>query len=149
MLSVFISINLICNNFFEIRNPALYKLLNNTSIFFSILILVVFILGICRLKSNFNWIILIPFILFVLTGAVFAALFSSIPNEITIKSDTEILLINRDNHNKKIIRQEYLTGLLGENYHSDTITVNEFSQYFRYRERIKQLPDENYWLKLK
>ena len=147
MLSVFISINLICYNLFEIRNSALYNLLNNTNNILIIIISVVLIIGIHRVKSNFKWIILVPFVLFIVGSAVFAVLFSSIPNGITIKSDTEILLVHKDNPNKKIIRQDYWTGLLADSHHSDTIMVYEFNKYFRYREKIKQLPVENKWLK--
>lgn len=70
------------------------------------------------------------------------------PNQITIKADTEILYINKINSKKKVIRQEYSTGFTGDSYHSDTIRVYELNSSMRIIQKVDLREIDSNWKKV-
>jgi hypothetical protein len=111
---------------------------------------ILLITGFYKLKNNWKWFIIIPLLLFAVFIIVIGFLFEKMPNEITIKNDTEILYINKINPKKKVIRQEYWTGITGDSPHNDTIQVYELNSSIRIIQKadVKKIDKDTNWIKI-
>lgn len=146
LLIVFIVFETVANLFFEIRDNRFYSFATYFELISFLTIAVVLTLGLIKLQNVWKWILIIPLGLFSFIYILGTFLFT-MPNEITVKEDTEVLFVNSANKNKKIIVQVYWTGVTGSNYNSDTLIVNEFSPWLRFVRPVQTSKIDNSWIR--
>lgn len=133
-----ILVRLIGNNFFEIRHVFLYTLLHIAESVIMVISLVFVVYGLPGSSRRWKRLMVIPVGLFLIFYVCFLLVLNSIemPHEIPVKADTQILYVDKDDNRKKIVIQEYWTGITGANYNADTISVYEFSSCLRLSRRM-------------
>ena len=144
----FVIIEIIGDTFFEIRSKALYDFVIYSENIILLLTFVILMIGLYKFSKSWKWFIIVPLLFLVIFIIIFSIIFNKMPNEITIKEDTEVLYVNKNNPCKKIIRQAYFTGWTGDHYHSDTIRVYELFPSLRIIQGMELKNIDSGWIKI-
>ncbi|WP_225000407.1 hypothetical protein [Cesiribacter sp. SM1] len=137
----------LCYTFLEIRDESFYKVIQYVEYLFFMLTTVILIISFYKFRQAWKWMLILPLSVFSLVHTSGMLFLSPLPNEITVKEDTEVLFSKAPNMKEKIIVQQYWLGITGDSFISDTVQVYELCELFRISRPVSLTDVNDDWIR--